>query len=606
MGQNLREDNLFRLSFEHSSCGKLITDINGKIVKVNKAFCKLLNLTEDKLLNKNEDDFITKDKISENVTQIDKLKSNSATNVHYSSQYKTSAFEYVNIDINAIAIHNEENSEEPNYILKQIELVSDKQELKKELNKKEFFLRKIMDEMPANIYFKDLNSKYILVNRAMAKTYGEKSVDGIIGKSDFDYYDEKFAKNSYESDQEIIETGKPFEESVMETWKDGTSTWSHTAKMPLHNDLGELIGVFGISKDITNLRKIREDLQEAHNEVSRKNKDLNATLKSLKEAQSSLVNAEKLAALGQLIAGIAHEVNTPLGAINASNSNIKSSFGLLIENIDNNITNFTPVEIELLKRLLDNYKSNIKTQLSSKEKRTIKKEMTNKLVMQGIANGSKIADIIIYLNQSKYFESITTYSKDVNLLNVLVASKNMISVIKNTENIETAINKASSVVLALKKYIHKTHDGTKSRTDIADNIETVITLNHNKIKQGIELVQNYDTIPLIEAYPDELSQIWNNIITNSIHAMDNKGTLTIDIINGENDIFIKFTDTGCGIPDEIKDKIFTPFFTTKISGEGTGLGLDIIKRIIEKHDGKLSLESTIDVGTTFTVQLPKK
>jgi signal transduction histidine kinase len=108
----------------------------------------------------------------------------------------------------------------------------------------------------------------------------------------------------------------------------------------------------------------------------------------------------------------------------------------------------------------------------------------------------------------------------------------------------------------------------------------------------------------IACYPDELNQVWTNLIQNAIQAMDAKGKMFIKVYEQDNHVVASFTDTGHGIPDEIKNKIFNAFFTTKPIGKGTGLGLDIVRKIIEKHKGKIDFESTIEVGTTFRVWLP--
>ena len=137
-----------------------------------------------------------------------------------------------------------------------------------------------------------------------------------------------------------------------------------------------------------------------------------------------------------------------------------------------------------------------------------------------------------------------------------------------------------------------------------ENSETVLILHHNQLKQGIEVIKDYDEIPLIDCYPDELMQVWTNLISNSIHAMDYHGNLTITVRNLGKKVKVSIADIGHGIPDEIKERIFEPFFTTKKSGEGTGIGLDIVKRILDKHNATLELESKTGVGTSFHITLP--
>ena len=161
------------------------------------------------------------------------------------------------------------------------------------------------------------------------------------------------------------------------------------------------------------------------------------------------------------------------------------------------------------------------------------------------------------------------------------------------------------MVYALKSFSRQDHSDELIDTDLKDNIEVVLELYHNQIKQGCEVVRDYNSLPPIPCYPDELGQVWTNLIHNALQAMDHQGTLTIGIDQNELEAIVSVSDTGKGIPEEIREKIFQPFFTTQPAGEGIGLGLDIVKKIIEKHQGKISVESEEGKGTTFCVYLPK-
>ena len=166
--------------------------------------------------------------------------------------------------------------------------------------------------------------------------------------------------------------------------------------------------------------------------------------------------------------------------------------------------------------------------------------------------------------------------------------------------------KASKVIFALKKFVHKDHSEIKEKADLIENIETVLTLQQNLLKQGVEVVRDFDEVSLISCYPDELVQVWINLISNAIQAMNNKGVLTLSVKNFEGKVKVCVKDSGPGIPEEIRRKIFEPFFTTKKAGEGTGIGLDIVQRIIEKHDASIELISEVGIGSTFIVILPIK
>jgi signal transduction histidine kinase len=140
-------------------------------------------------------------------------------------------------------------------------------------------------------------------------------------------------------------------------------------------------------------------------------------------------------------------------------------------------------------------------------------------------------------------------------------------------------------------------------TNITEGIDVVLTIYHNLFKQGVEVTKNYQAVPPILCLPDELNQVWTNLIHNAIQAMENQGELEIAVFQQNGQVVVQITDSGPGIPDNVKDRIFEPFFTTKAAGEGSGLGLDIVRKIVEKHRGKIEVESRPG-RTTFSIMLP--
>jgi signal transduction histidine kinase len=174
---------------------------------------------------------------------------------------------------------------------------------------------------------------------------------------------------------------------------------------------------------------------------------------------------------------------------------------------------------------------------------------------------------------------------------------------RGTQTINTATDRASKVVFALKNYARYDSSEVMIQSDIVEGIETILTLYQNNLKHGVEVFRNFPKIEPVLCYPDQLNQVWTNLIHNALQAMDNKGTLTLDVFQESNRVKVAVTDSGKGIPEEVMSKIFEPFFTTKPPGEGTGLGLDIVRKIIEKHRGKIEVAS-VPGKTTFTVSLP--
>ena len=206
----------------------------------------------------------------------------------------------------------------------------------------------------------------------------------------------------------------------------------------------------------------------------------------------------------------------------------------------------------------------------------------------------------IYENYEKFIPLLNNPNK-TEIFKLIHAFTNIIS---SSNIITTAIDKASKVVFALKNYARTKSSFEPEQIDIKESIETILILYQNKMKTGVATNFNFDFEGQITGYPDELSQIWTNLIFNALQAMDYSGKLSIEVKQNDNSVNVIISDTGKGIPDDIKDKIFEPFFTTKPLGEGIGLGLDIVKKIVDKHNGTIDFVSVPGKGTTFTVSLP--
>lgn len=156
---------------------------------------------------------------------------------------------------------------------------------------------------------------------------------------------------------------------------------------------------------------------------------------------------------------------------------------------------------------------------------------------------------------------------------------------------------------ALKSYSHFDRSDKKQLMQVQEGLETTLAIYHNQLKRNINLIRDYQDVPDILGYPDELVQVWTNLIFNAIQAMGNGGTLTVTIRRYEDGVKVKISDTGSGIPPEVQPKIFEAFFTSKSAGEGSGLGLYISQKIVDKHHGWMKVESQPGY-TQVSVYLP--
>jgi len=295
---------------------------------------------------------------------------------------------------------------------------------------------------------------------------------------------------------------------------------------------------------------VREQNIILEQKVEQRTTELNKTLVNLKETQSQLVDAEKMSALGQLTAGVAHEINNPINFVSSNISPLKQ-------------------DINDLKKIIEKY-----------EEINANSDIPEKLAE------------IEQLKQQLDYEFLKTE------LNTII------------KGIENGANRTTEIVKSLRNF-SRLGENALMLADINEGIDSTLAILKSSAS-NIDVVKNLKPLPKINCNPGKLNQVLLNVINNALQATKEnttrkeKGKIEIESIDETDNIKITISDNGTGIPDEVKEKIFDPFFTTKKVGDGTGLGLSIAYRIIENHQGQINVESEVNKETTFTIIIPKQ
>ena len=374
-----------------------------------------------------------------------------------------------------------------------------------------------------------------------------------------------------------------------------------TAQLELANQ--EMLGAYtlvDVARQKAELSKAQA--KQAQQESEAVQHQATQALNDLKASQKQLVQAEKMASLGLLVSNVAHEINSPLGAINSSNVTIADSMRATLDNFPRLIQTISREHRSLFLHLVLHPQLN-DMMFSTREERTLTKQLTSFLDNAGVDGSVRKARLLVRLRAhskaAEYLPLLTSPDCDF----VLSVAAGVADVLSGTSNIHAATQKIGRILASLKELSGGERTLALFENSIHHSVEKAITDLESKLN-NVDVVRIYQDISPLRCDPEALQQVWSHLILNGLHAMQHRGVLMIGIRALDNHAEIRIADFGCGIAPEIKDRVFEPFYSTRQSGEGGGMGLTVAKKIIEKHHGRIELQSEVGVGTTFTVILP--
>ncbi len=376
-------------------------------------------------------------------------------------------------------------------------------------------LQAVLDAIPQSVFIKDEQHRWVIVNRTFAAAMGAQR-ERLIGKTDFDFSAADHAQRSWDEDDAAFAGDDPMMVERRMTEPTGASAWYLKNKQRIVLPDGSRY-IVCLSSNITHF----------------------------KQAQAQLVQSEKLASIGQLAAGVAHEINNPIGYIFSNFATLekylRDAFEMLAayEQAEAQLAG-TPVAAEL-------------------------KALRERIELDFLKE-----DIPELMSQSR-----------------------------------EGIERVRKIVQDLKDFSRVDARQEWEWADLRKGIDSTLNIVNNEIKYKADVVKQYGELPEVECLPSEMNQIFMNLLVNAAHAIGaERGTITIRTGIEGPDVWVEVEDNGCGIAKENVARIFDPFFTTKAIGQGTGLGLSLAYGIVKKHGGRIEVDSEVGRGSRFRVTIP--
>jgi PAS domain S-box-containing protein len=496
--------------------------------------------------------------------------------------------------------------------------ITERKQMEADLARERDLWQTLLDNSPDHIYFKDTQSRFIKSSEAQARQFGLASPDEMVGKTDFDFFGESHARPAYEDEQEIIRTGRPMiAREEREEWKDGHVTWASSTKMPMRDGTGKIIGIMGISRDITERKRVEQQLVEEFGFNRKIISDAPAGIVVFKASgQCVLANETAARALNATVPQILEQNFRHIASWHASG---------MLKVAEETLATGEPRECEA--HFVSTFGREV--WLVCHFSHFVQNDEPHLLII--FSDFTEKKKLEAQLMRAQRMESIGTLAGGIahDLNNVLTPLLMSVQILKEKipdtdaqttlDILETNVVRGASLIkqlLAFGRGIEGERITIQPR-HIGRNIGQIVDATFPK-SIAFEFRSPADLWP-ITGDPTQIEQVLLNLCLNARDAMPRGGKLSMRMENkvlGEADtaanldarpgrhVVISVADTGEGMTRETQDRIFEPFFTTKEQGKGTGLGLSTTLAIVKSHDGFITCYSELGRGSVFKVYLP--
>lgn len=643
---------------DYARIGITILNFNGNPLITNAYLQNLLQYSGSELRRMTFRDFTHPHDVVSDGKLYDELVAGLRQEYKIDKRYIRKDGEVLNAKATVSMIFDKHNKKK--YILAFVEDVTEQLKIEKKLLNEQALLTRLMEGIPDSIYFKDLQSKFIKVNNAAATKLGFNYPEELIGKSDADIFGKEHSSEAFNDEQTIIRTKRPLiNKEEKEVYQDGRVTWASTTKLPLFDENGKIIGTFGMSRDITEDKKIYKT-QEAVFKVS--------------EAAISIENFDLFyEEIHSIISELMPAENFYIALFDQTKNTIKLAYFVdkydTLDKIEYNIgKGLTEYVIRTGKAILVDAEKDLELRRNGEVELVgepqaiwmgiplkIKSETFGVIALQHYENPNAYTyedmQILIYVSEQiaqvfqrrRANEEISRYTEELKQLNmtkdkffsiiahdlrnpfitILGFSELLLSDFQELteeekiyyiEEMQNSANLSHNLLQNLLQW-SRSQTGRIDFSPRSINVHKMVNQNFELLKQtaskkDISLINEVDEAINIEADEDMTDTIFRNLITNAIKFTPDGGSIKINAMPEGSIALINVIDSGIGMDEETKSKLFRLDVNHSSLGtsqeKGTGLGLILCKEFVEKHNGKIWVESTKGEGTTFSFTLPIK